>query len=154
MIARIYVSKKSVQCFCKRGGKVCVSFSSCSTPGKGLYSSSRHLKPISVAKDLHQVLKPEKKLALGMPPTSLSAASNITHSAIAEQDSSQVTTTFNADCTVHCAVGDFNIIFCESRREVGTIPYRTACMISRAGAQHPRSWNCDWGRSAVHLKVV
>ena len=38
----------------------------------------------------------EKKLALGMPVTSLNAASNITHSAIACQDSSRVMTTINA----------------------------------------------------------
>ena len=43
-----------------------------------------------------------KKLALGRPPISLNAASNITYSAIASQDSSRVTTTFNA----HCAMGD------------------------------------------------
>ena len=35
-------------------------------------------------------------MALGRPPRSLNAASNITHSAIASQDSSRVTTTFNA----------------------------------------------------------
>ena len=39
---------------------ICISFSSCSTPGKGLYSSSRHLKPMSLTKDLHQVLNPKK----------------------------------------------------------------------------------------------
>ena len=40
-------------------------------------------------------------LVRGMPMTSLNAGSNITHSAIAFQDSSRVTTTFNAHCTVH-----------------------------------------------------
>ena len=77
--------------------KVCISFSSCSMPRRGLSSSSRHLKPTSLAKDLHQALKP-KKMALEMPLTSLSAASNITHSAIASQNFSRVTTTFNAPC--------------------------------------------------------
>ena len=36
--------------------KVCISFSSCQRPQKGLYSSIRHLNPILLAKDLHQVL--------------------------------------------------------------------------------------------------
>ena len=40
--------------------KVCISFSSCSRPQKGLYSSIHHMKPILLANDLHQVLKPKK----------------------------------------------------------------------------------------------
>ena len=44
--------------------------------------------------------------------------------------------------------------FCESRRKVGTIPYRTVCRISRVGAQRTGSWKCDWRRSALHYKVV
>ena len=94
--------------------KVCISFPSCSTPRRGLTRSNRHLKPIFLAKDLYQVLKPTK-LALGMLPTPLNAVSNITHSAIASQDSSRVTTTFKAHCTGHCTVEDFNENFCESR---------------------------------------
>ena len=72
-----------------------------------------------------------------MPPTSLNAASNTTHSAIASQDSSRVTTTFSAHCTVHSAARNFNVKFCESRCKVGTIPYRTVRMISRVRAQRP-----------------
>ena len=41
--------------------KTLLFFSSCWTPGKGLYISSRHFQPISLAKGLHQVLKPKKK---------------------------------------------------------------------------------------------
>ena len=93
----------------KLEGKVCISFSLCSMPWKGLSRSSRPSKPIYLAKDVHQVLKP-KIIALRMPQISLNAASNITYSAIASQDSSRVTMTFNAHCTVHCAVGDFNAI--------------------------------------------
>ena len=52
-----------------------------------------------------------KKLALGMPLTLLNAASNIAHSTIISQDSSRVTTTFSAHCTVHCEVEDFNVNF-------------------------------------------
>ena len=112
--------------------KVCISFSSCSTPSRGLSRSNRHLKFTSFAKDLHQVLKPEK-MALGMPLTSLNAASNITHSAIASQDSSRMTTTFNAHCTGHCTVEDFNVNF--ANHDAKSVRYRTVRMISRAGAQ-------------------
>ena len=52
-----------------------------------------------------------KKLPLGRSPISLNAVWNITHSAIASQDSSRVTTTFNAHCTIHCTVEEFNINF-------------------------------------------
>ena len=103
--------------------KTLLFFSSCWTPGKGLYISSRHFQPISLAKGLHQVLKPkEKKKAFVRPPTSLNAASNITHSAIASQDSSRVTTTFNAHYTEHCVVEDFYVNFAtQSRYE--SVPY-------------------------------
>ena len=42
-----------------RSEEVCISLSSWSMPRKGLCSSSRHLKPASLAKDLHQALKPK-----------------------------------------------------------------------------------------------
>ena len=51
-----------------------------------------------------------KILALRMPPISLNTASNITHSAIASQDSSRVTTTFDSVCIVEYTV----------RREIST----------------------------------
>ena len=82
------------------------------------------------------MLKP-KKLALERSQELLNAASNITHSAIADQESSRVATNFNVHCTVHCTVEDLNVKRSESQRKVGTIPYRTVCMISRVGAQHP-----------------
>ena len=44
----------------KLEGKVGISFSSCSAPRRGLYRSSRHLKPMSLAEDLHQALRPKK----------------------------------------------------------------------------------------------
>ena len=47
-------------------------------------------------------------MALGRSLISLNAVSNITHSAIASQDSSRVTTTFKAHCIVHCTVQYFN----------------------------------------------
>ena len=44
--------------------KTLLFFSSCSMPIRGLCRSSRHLKPISIAKNVHQVLK-RKKIHLG-----------------------------------------------------------------------------------------
>ena len=41
--------------------------------------------------------------------------------------------TFNAHCTVHCAVEDFKITS-EPQRKVGTILYLAICMISWSGA--------------------
>ena len=77
-----------------------------------------------------------KKLGLGMPVALLNAASNVTHSSMASEDSSRVmTTTFKTHCTEHCMVEDFNVNFCESRLKVGTVPCRTVRMISRAGEQ-------------------
>ena len=76
-------------------------------------------------------------MALGMPPISLNTASNITHSAITSEDSSQVRTTFSAHYTAHCAARDFNVRFCESRCKVGKIPYRTVRMISRERVSCP-----------------
>ena len=111
MVARTYVSKKSVQSQCSlsiSGGKVCISFSSCPTPRRGRFRSNRHLKHISLTKDLHQVLKPPKT-ALGMPPISLTDASKITNSAVASKESSPVTTTFDVHCTAHCTVEDCNV---------------------------------------------
>ena len=93
-----------------------------------------------------------KKLALWMPLTSLNAALYITHSVIASQDSSRVTTTFNGHSTRHHS-GRFQRIFWESRLKVGTILYRTVRMISRAGAQRTGSWNCDLD-SVVHYNLL
>ena len=62
---------------------------------------------------------------------------------------------FRSDDDLQCALystlysGRFQRKFCESRWKVGTIPYHTARMISRAGAQPTGSWNCDWDRRAV-----
>ena len=52
----------------------------------------------------------------------------------------------------HCTVEYFNV------KKVGTIPYHTERMISRAGAQRlnllTRSWNCEWDRSALQSCVT
>ena len=91
-------------------GKTLLFFSLCWTPRKGLYRSNRHLKPLSVAKKFTSSAKP-KNLALGRSLISLNAVSNITHSTIASQDSSRMTTTFTAHRTVLCTVEDFNVNF-------------------------------------------
>ena len=69
------------------------------------------------------------------------AASNITHSVIADQNSSRVATTFNPPCTVHCTVEDFNVKCCESRSKVGTIPYYTMRMTPCPSVQCPGTVN-------------
>ena len=132
--------------------KVFISFSSCSMPRRGLSRSSRHLKPIPLAKDLHQVMKSKK---IGTWGASDTAKHRVKHHPFRHCRSRffTVTMTFNAHCTVHC-IGRFQCKFCESRGKVGTIPYHTVCMLSRVGAQRPGSWNCEWGRSAFHSKVV
>ena len=63
-------------------------------------------------------------------------------------------------CTLYSTLysGRFQRKFCESRRRVGTIPYRTVRMISRAGAQRTsvkdqgtsQTANCDLDRRGVH----
>ena len=72
-------------------------------------------------------------MPLGRSPISLNAVSNITHSAIASQDSSRVTTTFNAHCTVHSTVEDFNVNF--ANHDAKSVRYRIVRVISHAGAQ-------------------
>ena len=80
------------------------------SPRKGLYSSSQHLKPLPLV-TIYITCRNRKKLALARSQVSYNAASYITHSAIADQDSLQVTRTFSAHCRVHCRVEDFNINF-------------------------------------------
>ena len=93
-----------------------------------------------------------KKLALGMPLTSLTATSNITHSAIASQDSSRVTTTFNAHCTGHCTIEDFNVNFAYLKSK--SVRYRTVL----CAWYHVQEGNVpDHGPAngtGVHYKVV
>ena len=84
--------------------KTFLFFSSCSTPRKGICRSSRHLKPIYPSPNIYIKCWNRKKLALGMAPSSLNAASKITRSVIAAQYSSPVTTTFNVHCTLVCGV--------------------------------------------------
>ena len=107
-----------------------------------LSRSSRHLKPISLAKYLYQMLKP-KKMALGMPLTLLNAASNLTYSAIASQDSPPETTTFKAHCTVHFVVGDFNVTFAKitKQSQYDTVPYCVRdVIITCRSATYLTSW--------------
>ena len=123
-------------------------FSSCSMPRKGLFRSSRHLKPISLAKDVHQVLKPKK---IGIWDTTDIAKRRIKHHPFRHCISRFFRSDDDLQCTLYSTLyrGRLQRKFCESRRKVGTIPYRTVRMISRAGAQPTGSWNCDWDRSAV-----
>ena len=138
--------------------KVCISFSSCLMSRRGLSRSSRYLKPISLAKELRQAQEP-KKLALVMPLTSLNAASNTTYSATVSQDSSRVTTTFNAYCTGHCTVEDFNVNFANSKsvrnRTVLSVWYhvqeRNRIMVLR---MWPECYIAVWGYHELWLPEV
>ena len=114
--------------------KVCISFPSCSTPKRGLTRSNRYLKPISLAKDLYQVLKPTKFGTWD--------ATNTTECRVEYHPFRHcLSRLFMSDDDLQSALyrtlysGRFQRKFCESRRKVGTIPYRTVRMISRAGAQ-------------------
>ena len=131
--------------------KVCISFSSCSTPRRGLTRSSRHLKPISLAKGLYQVLKPKKFGTWD--------ATNIAKRCVKYHPFRHcLSRFFTCDDDLQSALyrtlysERFHRKFCKSRRKVGTIPYRTVRMISRAGVQRTGSGNCDW--AGVHSKGV
>ena len=120
--------------------KVCISFSSCSTPRRGLFRSSRHLKPISLAKGLYQVLKLKKFGTWD--------ATNITKRHVKHHPFRHcLSRFFTNDGDLQCS-GRFRRKCCESGRKVGAIPYRTVCMISCAKAQCLGSWNCVWVPSA------
>ena len=127
-------------------------FSLCWRPRKGLYRSSRHLKPISLAKDLHQVLKLEKN---GTWEANDIAKRCVKHHPFRHCLSRFFTNGDDLQCALDRTLysGRLQRKFCESRRKVGTIPYRTVCMISRAGAQRTGSWNCNWDRSARQSSV-
>ena len=126
--------------------KLCSFFSSCLMPRRGLSRSSWHLKCISLAKDLHQVLKPKNIGTWG--------ATDIAERHVKYQSFHHcLSRFFTSDDDLQCALystlcsGRFQRTICESGRKVGMTPYRTMCMISCAGAQRP-GWNCEWVPSA------
>ena len=123
--------------------KTLLFFSSCSTPRKGICRPNRHLKPVSVAKHLHQVLKPKKNWRLGSTEF---AKLRFEHNPFRHCPSRFFTSDDDLQGALYSTLysGRFQRKFCESRRKVCTIPYRTVCIISRAGAQRPGSWKCDW----------
>ena len=132
--------------------KTLLFFSLCWTPRKGLYRSSRHLKPISLARDLNQMLKPKKSAAWEV--TNI-AKRRVKHHPLRHC----LSRIFMSDDVLQCALysalcsGRFQRVFCESRRKVGTtIPYRTVCRISHVAAQRAGSRNSDLGPSSVHYK--
>ena len=133
-------------------GKTLLFFSLCWTPRKGLYRSSRHLKPISLAKDLHQVLKP--KINATWEVTDI-AKRRVKHHPFRHC----LSRFFMSDDDLQCALystmysGRFQRKFCESRRKVGTIPYCAHDITCRSATYRVMSWNCDWGRSALQSSV-
>ena len=95
MVPQFYVSKNihPVEVLLPKSGRKNFAFASCSTPRKDLDEPCGDLKPtssISVGQDLHQV---EKLLRSTCIPQHRIERSP---SAIAEQDSSQVVTSFSA----------------------------------------------------------
>ena len=132
--------------------KVCISFSSCSTPRRGLSRSSRYLKPISLAKDLHQALKPKK---IGTWDATDIAKRRVKHHPFRHCLSRFFMSDDNLQCALYRTLysGRFQRKFCESQLKVGTILYRTVRMISRAGGLRTGSWTCDWDRSALQSSV-
>ena len=119
---------------------------------QGVYIYTSYIPRPRCTMSSRLVLKP-KKLALERPPASHNAASIIT--AIADQGSSWVATTFSAHSTVRCSVEDINVKFWESRRKIGTIPCRAACMIWCASVHCPWSATGAMGLqySAVYLSA-
>ena len=166
MVARIYVSKKSVQ-------YKCVFFSKSEGKNFALFRImfNAQKRPLQIKSAFETYIncqrftsraETEKKLALDRTQVSHNVASNITNSAIAFQDSSWLTTTFSAHCTVHCAVEDFNVIFAiitpQSRfdtvpRTVLSVGHHAQCYLQDIMCRSTKSWNCVWGRSAVHILV-
>ena len=132
--------------------KVGISSSSCSAPRRGLSRSSRHVKPISLAKDLHQALKPKK---FGTWDATDIANRHVKHHPLRHC----LSRFFTSDDDLQCALyrtrynRRFQRKFCVSRIKVGTIPYRTVRMIPRAGGQRTGSWTCEWDRSALQSSV-
>ena len=89
-----------------------------------------------------------EKMAHERPPLSHNPASNITHFATADQHSSWVVTTINAQCTLHCTVCDLNVKFCASQCKVGMIPYHVVCMTWCASVQ------CPWTATGAAVQCV
>ena len=69
-------------------------------------SIDRYLKPISLAKDLHQVLKLKKNWHLAGHIYRYTPHKTSPISATADQYSIRLATIFNAHCTVHCTMED------------------------------------------------
>ena len=123
--------------------KTLLFFASCSMPRRGLSRSSRHLKPISLAKDLHQVMKPNNS---GTWDATNIAKRRVKYHLFRHCLSRFFTSDDDFQCAFYRTLysGRFLRKFCESRRKVGTIPYRTVRLISRAVVQRAGSGNCDW----------
>ena len=139
--------------------KTLLFFSSCSTPRTGICRSNRHLKPISVAKHVHQVLKPKK---IGTWDATEFAKLRFEHNPFRHCPSRFFTSDDDLQGALYSTLysGRFQRKFCESRCKVGTIPYHTVRMISRAcRSATSRIMKVRLGHgagspSALHYKVV
>ena len=136
MVVRIYVSKKSVHLKCffsKREEKFAFS-PHVRRPGEA-FLDQVGIWNLCPSTKIYIKCWNRNIFSLGMPTTSLNATPNITHSAIASQDSSRVMMTFKAHCTVHSEVGDLNVIFANQDAESGR--YRTVL----CAWYHVQEWN-------------
>ena len=134
-----------------RRKKTLLFSSQCYTPRKGISRSSRHLKPISLVKNLNQVLKPKN---IDTWEVTDIAKRRVKHHPFRHCLSRFFTSDDNLQCALPSTLysGRFQPKFSESRRKVCAMPYRAVRMISHAGAQRIISWNCDWGRSALQSR--
>ena len=131
-------------------------FSLCWTPRKGFYRSSRQLKSISLAQYLHQVLKSKKS---GTCEVADIAKRRVKHHPIRHCLSRFFASDNDNQCVLYRILyrAKLQRRFCESRRKVSMISYRTLRMISRAGAQRTGSCHMEVRLGpdrGVHYKVV
>ena len=117
-------------------------FPLCWTPRKGFYRSSRHLKSISLAKQLHHVLKSTKS---GTWEVADIAKRRVKHHPIRHCPSKFFASDDDNQCVLYRILysARYQRRFRESRRKVSMISYRTVHMISRAGAQRTGSCHME-----------
>ena len=133
--------------------KTLLSFSSCFTTRKGLYRQGRHLKPISLGQDLHQLTKQkntrQRPLAFFcITPRRVSLIPPLSINILYEYSSGH-SLTFNAHCTAHCTVENFNVKFPNPDAHFGDTKHRRSTV---HGAAHAcMAWPIYGSGSLVHV---
>ena len=128
-----------------------LSFSSCFTTRKGLYRQSRHLKPISLGQDLHQLTNQKKHVIdhrYCITPRRVSLIPPLPINILYEYSSGH-SLTFNVHCTVHCIVEIFNVKFPNPDAQFGDTKHRRSTV---HGAAHAcMAWPIYGSGSLVHV---